>query len=204
MFNPNYFKYFNEQIPDDAPFWVQPNDILIQRGNTIDFVGVPAIYNGEPNQFIYPDLMIRVRAEESIILTNFLYLVLSSKESRSYLRERATGTSGNMPKINQPTLMGLPVKFPPLEEQKEIVKIVEALFAKADAVEGYYTSLKQKIDKLPQALLAKAFRGELVPQDPTDEPASVLLEKIKAAKSATAKPAKGKKAKGGKQATLTL
>jgi type I restriction enzyme, S subunit len=78
------------------------------------------------------------------------------------------------------------------------------LFAKADAVEGFYTSLKEKIDKLPQVILAKAFRGELVPQNPEDEPASVLLEKIKAAKAASAKPAKGKKIKGGKQAELVL
>ncbi|AEI49708.1 type I restriction-modification system subunit S [Runella slithyformis] len=69
---------------------------------------------------------------------------------------------------------------PSTEEQQEIVKRVDALFAQADALEAQYESLKAKIEKLPQALLAKAFRGELVPQDPTDEPASVLLQKIKA------------------------
>ncbi|WP_338874896.1 restriction endonuclease subunit S [Spirosoma sp. SC4-14] len=186
-FSPNHYKYFDEPISKDSHFWLQPNDILIQRGNTIDYVGVSAIYDNLPNEFIYPDLMIKVRANQSIILTQYLYFVLSCSKSRNYLRERATGTTGNMPKINQPTLISLPIQLPPLEEQQEIVRCVEALFAKADALEAQYVSLKEKIDKLPQALLAKAFRGELVPQDPTDEPASVLLEKIKAAANTAGK-----------------
>ncbi|WP_428668605.1 hypothetical protein [Runella sp.] len=69
---------------------------------------------------------------------------------------------------------------------------METLFAQADALEAQYESLKAKIEKLPQALLGKAFRGELVPQDPTNEPASVLLQKIKAE---TAKGGKKKEKK---------
>lgn len=100
--------------------------------------------------------------------------------------------------------MGLPVKYPTLKEQIEIVTKVEALFAKADAIDSFFVILKEKIEWLPQALLAKAFRGELVPQDPNNEPASVLLEKIIAAKSDMAKPAKAKKVRGGKQAELAV
>jgi len=77
----------------------------------------------------------------------------------------------------------------PLEEQQEIVQRAEALFAQADVLEAQYEPLKVKIEKVPQALLAKAFRGALVPQDPMDEPASVLLQKIKA------EAAKGRKKK---------
>ncbi|MCA6603881.1 MAG: restriction endonuclease subunit S [Pseudanabaena sp. M090S1SP1A06QC] len=99
-FNSEHFKYFDEYIAEDSQFWVQPNDILIQRGNTIEYVGVPAIYDGLPNQFVFPDLMIRLRAKENVV-TKFLYLVLSCENSRQYLRDRATGTAGSMPKINQ-------------------------------------------------------------------------------------------------------
>jgi type I restriction enzyme, S subunit len=74
-----------------------------------------------------------------------------------------------------------------LEEQKEIVKRVEQLFAFTDKIEAHQTKAKAILDKLPQSILAKAFRGELVPQDPNDEPASVLLERIKAQKEKTAK-----------------
>jgi type I restriction enzyme, S subunit len=68
----------------------------------------------------------------------------------------------------------------PLTEQQEIVRRVEALFKTADALEARYRKAKAHVDKLTQSILAKAFRGELVPQDPNDEPASLLLKKIRA------------------------
>jgi len=68
--------------------------------------------------------------------------------------------------------------LPPLEEQKEIVRQVEKLFTLADKLEIHYQNAKARIDKLPQSILAKAFRGELMSQDPNDEPAEKLLERI--------------------------
>ena len=88
-----------------------------------------------------------------------------------------------------------PIPLPPTEEQKEIVKQVEKLFAFADKLEARYMKAKTMIDKLPQSILAKAFRGELVAQDPNDEPASVLLERIKKEKEKLAAEKKGKKSK---------
>jgi type I restriction enzyme S subunit len=69
-----------------------------------------------------------------------------------------------------------------LEEQKEIVSRVEKLLSTADEIEARYKKAKEYVDKLSQSILAKAFRGELVPQDPNDEPAEKLLERIKAEK----------------------
>ena len=71
-------------------------------------------------------------------------------------------------------------RVPPLAEQEEIVRRVESLFALANNIEQRYKRSQTFIDKLTPSLLAKAFRGELVPQDPNDEPASLLLERIKA------------------------
>ncbi|MCL5129337.1 restriction endonuclease subunit S [Algibacter sp. L4_22] len=86
-----------------------------------------------------------------------------------------------------------------LEEQTEIVKRVEHLFTKADAIETQYQSLKAKIDSLPQAILAKAFKGELVAQLDTDGSAEVLLEEIQKMKEnmtkQSVKPRKKKKKK---------
>lgn len=59
---------------------------------------------------------------------------------------------------------------------------VEVLFALADQLEARYAKAKAHVDKLTQSILAKAFRGELVPQDPNDEPVSVLLQLIRNAK----------------------
>ena len=91
-------------------------------------------------------------------------------------------------------IRSIKISVPPIEEQQEIVRRVEALFAKADRIEAQYKNARQQVDRLTPALLAKAFRGELVPQDPNDEPASVLLERVKEARS-IAQPAKAKRGK---------
>ena len=78
---------------------------------------------------------------------------------------------------------------------QENLKLLESLFAKADRIEASYQNLKAKIETLPQALLAKAFRGELVEQLPEDGDAHVLLEQIKQAKAGLEKGGKGKKLK---------
>ena len=64
-------------------------------------------------------------------------------------------------------------------EQEEIVRRVEGLFALADQLEGRLAKARGQVEKLTPSLLAKAFRGQLVPQDPTDEPASKLMERTK-------------------------
>jgi type I restriction enzyme, S subunit len=80
------------------------------------------------------------------------------------------------------------VCLPPLPEQHEIVRRVENLFALADQIEARFTKAQQQVDKLSPSLLAKAFRGELVPQDPNDEPAERLLERIREASAAAQRP----------------
>ena len=105
------------------------------------------------------------------------------------IQKNATGTAAKG--IKAAKFKNLPIPFPPLEEQQEIVRRVESLFAKADAIEQQYETLKQKMDALPQAILAKAFRGELVEQNPLDEPASELLKRIRAEKEKVT--AKGQK-----------
>ena len=84
--------------------------------------------------------------------------------------------------------------MPPLIEQTEIVRRVEQLFAFADQLEAKVATAQARIDRLTQSILAKAFRGELVPQDPNDEPASVLLERIQAQRAAAPKAKRGRKA----------
>src|SRR5262249_32251363 len=90
-------------------------------------------------------------------------------------------------------MRGFPIPVPPEAEQHEIVRRVEALFKLADMIEKRVEAATKRADKLTQAILAKAFRGELVPteaelarQEGRDyEPASVLLERIKAERAKT-------------------
>lgn len=82
------------------------------------------------------------------------------------------------PGINGTILKEIRIPLPPIAEQHEIIRRIEALFKSADQIEERYKKAKAYVDRLIQSILAKAFRGELVPQDPNDEPAYVLLRKI--------------------------
>jgi type I restriction enzyme S subunit len=95
--------------------------------------------------------------------------------------------------INLTLLSALPLPIPPLKEQYEIVRRVQALFILADQIEARFVKAKASVDQLTQSILAKAFKGELVPQDPNDEPASVLLERIKAERTVKGTATKRKK-----------
>jgi type I restriction enzyme, S subunit len=80
------------------------------------------------------------------------------------------------------------VALPPAEEQEEIVRRVERLFGFADRLEAKLSTARSRAERLTPSVLAKAFRGELVPQDPNEEPASALLERIRAARKADVMP----------------
>jgi type I restriction enzyme S subunit len=95
-----------------------------------------------------------------------------------YQITREQGSGSGPQALNCQRVRELPFVLPSLPEQEEIVRRVEALFAVADKIESRYQKAKVHVDKLTQSILAKAFRGELVAQDPNDEPASVLLKRI--------------------------
>jgi type I restriction enzyme S subunit len=102
-------------------------------------------------------------------------------EGRSQLIAKASSSAGlNTLSISKISDVNLPL--PSVTEQHEIVRRVDQLFALADQVEARYAKAKQHIDSLKQSILAKAFRGDLVPQDPNDEPASSLLQRIREAR----------------------
>ncbi len=87
----------------------------------------------------------------------------------------------------------MPVPLPPSEEQTEIVRLVDQYFAFADTIEAQVKKAQARVDNLTQSILAKAFRGELVAQDPNDEPAEKLLERIAQARSEAEQLAKAAK-----------
>jgi type I restriction enzyme S subunit len=122
----------------------------------------------------------------------FVALVLQSKRGQQLLAGKTRGVAQKG--INLADVRRLPIALPSRTAQREIVDRVEQLFTYADQLEAKVAAAKQRIDALTQSLLAKAFRGELVPQDPTDEPASALLERIRAQRAATPKPKRGRKA----------
>jgi type I restriction enzyme S subunit len=105
----------------------------------------------------------------------------------NYLEMRDLAEGGNQPNLNLSKIKLFPLRLPSLEEQKETVRRVEKLFAFADSLEARYAVARKKVENLTPSLLAKAFRGELVEQDQNDEPASILLERIKAERATDGK-----------------
>ena len=130
----------------------------------------------------------RILCLRPVVNKHFLLYMLRDNLFRDQFFAFETGAV-NQGNVGSTAVEKIELDIPSVEEQQEIVSRVEALFAKVDALDAQYQSLKAMIEQLPQALLAKAFQGELVPQNPTDEPASVLLERIKMA--ATNSPVKG-------------
>jgi type I restriction enzyme, S subunit len=119
---------------------------------------------------------------------NYLALWLRSPYAQDIIKSLIK--SGAQGKLALTRINEIPVPLPPLEEQAEITQRIEKLFAYAERLEARYLSAKERIKQLTPSLLAKAFRGDLVKQDPNDEPASVLLERIRAAKDNSSKEVK--------------
>ena len=115
-----------------------------------------------------------VRHDPKIVQKNYLFFALQAID----LRQNDSSTA--QPVISGQKIYGLLVVLPHFDEQTEIVRRVETLFAFADRLEARLAQAQTAATRLTPALLAKAFRGELVPQDPNDEPAAELLRRLQA------------------------
>lgn len=135
-------------------------------------------------------ILIRLKKQMNALFYNFF---LASPLNVRYLEDNATGTT--MKNLNEKIVANIPVPVPTLAEQERIVAEIESRFERADALETAVDRALNDAEKLKQAVLKKAFRGELVPQNPDDEPASVLLDRIRAARASEqrANPKKGKR-----------
>ena len=112
----------------------------------------------------------------SKIINNY-FLAYWLWANRPLLIKNATGTT--FKEISKSTIKKLEINLPPLSEQKRIVTKIESIFAEIDAIEQYVKSTLQLLDQLKNSTLKQAFEGNLVPQDPNDEPAEFILQKIK-------------------------
>lgn len=173
---------------------VHPGDVLM------NIVGPPlgkvAIVPSEHSEWNINQAITLFRPSEHVS-SQWIYFVLCEGAP---IREVLNRTKGSVGQINislsQCRAFELPV--PPAEEQAEIVRRVETLFAFADRLEARLQTAQTATERLTPALLAKAFRGELVPQDPNDEPASELLKRLAAQVPASA--SKGRRAKASASA----
>lgn len=199
---------YNEEesktLPDDSLFIesrrIAIGDFLISRANTLELLGNPVIVKQVTKNLMLSDKVLRlVMADDDKPWVN---IFLRSCYGRREIEFRSTGNQLSMRNIGQKALLEIPIPKPPIEEQAEIVRRVEQLFAYADTIEKQVNSALARVNNLTQSILAKAFRGELTAQWRTENPelisgdnsAAALLEKIKAERAAsTVKKASRKK-----------
>jgi type I restriction enzyme, S subunit len=168
---------FTSNFAEIEKYKLLPGDVLFNRTNSPELVGKTAVYKGE-QPAIYAGYLIRVRCSDEL-LPGYLGYCLNSPAGRDYC-QRVKSDSVSQSNINAKKLAAFEFELPSIEEQSEIVRRIERLFAFADRLAACYRAALAQVEGLTPALLTKAFRGELVPQDPRDEPASVLLERIRA------------------------
>lgn len=138
----------------------------------------------------------RVRFDHDFILPAYAEIVFQGPEVHERIVAKSKSSAGQNG-VSGSDIKAQPFASPPLTEQQEIVRCVESLFALAGQLESRYAKAKAHLDRLTPSILAKSFRGELVPQDPNDEPASALLERVRTSDESTTtrKP----KRKGGRR-----
>jgi type I restriction enzyme S subunit len=162
-----------------ARFELRQGDVLVSRGNgTKTFVGIASIVPRMKNPTIFPDTAFRIRLASNKAYPDWFALIWNSPQVRTQI-EMAAKTTAGIWKISQADLAGIELLIPDAEEQRVIVRLIEIAFNWIDRLASETSNARKLIDHLDQSILAKAFRGELVPQDPGDEPASILLERIK-------------------------
>ena len=156
---------------------LEKEDLLIVEGNgSLEQVGRVAIWNGEIENCAHQNHLIKIRFDELVIPKFALYWLLSL-DGRRAIMQLASSSSG-LHTLSMSKVSSLPMPLCSVKEMNIIVEIIETLFKKIDRLEQEYQKAMKFLDRLEQSTLAKAFRGEIVPQDPNDEPASILLERI--------------------------
>jgi len=153
-FKGEYSKYIGEHIEEDSSLWLEDGDILVQRGNTIEYVGVSAIFHGENNTYIYPDLMMKLRVASGLSV-DYVHKMLSSDFSRNFMRSHASGTSSTMPKISQVVVNSVPFALPSIPEQHRIVTRIDQLMALCDTLEQQIDAANGKQTELLNAIMAQ-------------------------------------------------
>ena len=162
---------------DIEKYKLEPYTVLFNRTNSPELVGKTSIYRGE-KKAIFAGYLIRINHLPQLD-PEYLNYFLNSPYAQSICWQCKTdGVSQS--NINAQKLGRYEIPFCSPKEQKEIVKRINQLFKKISLTKNYCKQNNLEINQLDQSILAKAFRGELVPQDPTDEPATVLLQRIQA------------------------
>jgi type I restriction enzyme, S subunit len=187
-----HWGYFNEMKLDFLPveiaagferYRIQSGDVLFTRSGT---VGRCAVAGERQDGWLMTFHLLRVRPSQSKCLSEYLRMVFEGAgHIRRQTREASIGTTRAGFNTNLLAMLDVPV--PPLAEQEQILAEVDRRLSVADEIEQVVDQSLKQAERLRQSILKRAFAGKLVPQDPSDEPAEMLLERIRAQRTPTVK-----------------
>jgi type I restriction enzyme S subunit len=176
-----------------AKRFCSPTDVMVGR------YGPPLFQILRGLDGAYNVALMKAQPRISDLILEYLFVFLRGDALLKYVEAGSDRTAGQ-DGVRKELLNPYPFFLPSVPEQSEIVRRVETLFAFADRLEARHVAARERVERLTPSLLAKAFRGELVPQDPNDEPASELLKRIQAVRAAKPeKPKRGMLGKGSKR-----
>ena len=158
---------------------LEPGDILVSEGQSPELVGQSAIFRGFDEPLCFQKTLHRFRAVPGSTTPEFAQLVFRSHVRNGEFRAVASITT-NIAHLTLEKFQASPFPLPPATEQIQIVAMADAQLSSVDALEQSIRTSRSRGEALRQSVLKHAFAGRLVPQDPHDEPASALLERIRA------------------------
>ncbi len=146
--------------------WLEPGDIFVQRANTPELVGTSARYDGGHRWAIFPDLLIRLRPDETHIRGEYLVAALRSERTHRQLRAKAKGLAGSMPKIDQRAVAETRVPCPDLRSQAGAVVALAEIANAASALSRDLEAQRRRSAALRRSLLTAAFSGRFTGSSP--------------------------------------
>ncbi len=184
-----------------ATYSLTAGDMVVNRVNSPSHLGKTLLVEERNLPALFESNMMRIRLHQSIS-TQYVVFYLSSVDGRARLTARAKWAV-NQASINQQDVLATPVPLPPLAEED---RIVTEVFHQVSILEEIRTEIEKDIrraDKMRQSVLKRAFEGKLVPQDPNDEPASTLLERIRGTAIPGCAPVRAKSNKPSRRAPVS-
>ncbi len=176
---------FLSSIKDEATeYLIEPGDLLFTRYNgSLDLLGVAGMVRKCPEPTLHPDKLIRVKSVWPGSFAPYLEIACNVGAARRHMVRRARTTAGQTG-ISGGDIREMPIPLPAEAELAEIVAEVERRLSVVEAVEDEVDRNLQRVDHLRSGILKEAFAGRLVAQIPSDEPATVLLERIRQQRAA--------------------
>ena len=181
---------YSSDEADIEKYYLLENDLLFNRTNSAEWVGKTSIYRGD-TPAIYAGYLIRIRTP---LCGEYLNAVMNSSYAKNYCI-RVKTDAVNQSNINAQKLGMFLVPVAPIKEQHRIVTSFKRTFEFTQCIQSEKKELSALIQSTKVKILDLAIRGQLIPQDPNDEPASVLLERIRAEKEELIKQGKIKRDK---------